>query len=492
MAGAMGRIRRVLGKAVLLLVPALLTVAPEQAAARSGGDLTSEISQANRALSTALHAVRANRETHTVRAIRQVGRHLTRAEEETHARVWRTPGGRRARTTKGRRLIWLRALGAQQARSAERLARNSATGREPMRRSMATQVARDTAGLRRTIRRQERAIRSLRGRARQMAEGQLASFLRDRVRVADRLQRTLQAGATEAAGRRVLRALGQSERAARQVLRRLGKADPSQEPSAGQQQAGPEESSGAVTPPQPITATPEPGTLLSDRFERALAPNDLITNHFAVLHHTDGSAIRSPNWELTSGTLFHQAGTGWTGTPTFCTPDRFSQTCTGSVIFRMRSHQASFGDVAVSARFRHNGFVESAERPAVQADGINVWPRYDSQYRLYVASVVRRDGIVKIRKKCPGGPSNGGTYHTLSWLREASLSPGDWHDVTVSARTVQAGTAVELRLVVDGTERLAATDTGVGCAPILEPGRIGFRGDNSDFNLDDVIVIPLS
>lgn len=407
-------------------------------------------------------------------------------------RAWLTSSGRRVRPTKGQRISVLGALGAQQARTTDRLARTLAEGGGPVRRLFARQAARDAAGLRRTIFRQEREIRSLRGGARRTWENRLASFLRDRTRAVARLQDTLEAEGVDASARVVLRELERGERATRLMLQRLGQVDPAGEPDAGAQpDSGGEPPEPGPVPPR-LAPGPEPGTLLSDRFDRSLGPNDLITNHFAVLHHTDAGAIRSPTWELTSGTLFHQAGTGWTGTPTVCNPDRYSQGCTGSVIFRMRSQQAGFDNVAVSARFRHNGFTESSERPALSGDGVHIWARYDTQYRLYAATFVHRGGNLGIAKKCPGGSTNGGTYYTLAGMREASLSSGSWHDVTVSTRTVQSGAAVELRLLIDGVERLVATDTGVGCAPILGPGRIGFRADNSDFNIDDVVVAPLS
>jgi hypothetical protein len=40
--------------------------------------------------------------------------------------------------------------------------------------------------------------------------------------------------------------------------------------------------------------------------------------------------------------------------------------------------------------------------------------RYRSEQSLYYPSVNRRDGQVVVKKKCAGGPFNGGTYDTLA------------------------------------------------------------------------------
>ena len=132
----------------------------------------------------------------------------------------------------------------------------------------------------------------------------------------------------------------------------------------------------------------------------------LITNEYS--HWNPGLGVESPHWEMTSGSLF--AG-GWTGVPDGCAPNRMSSNCTNSTVFRLNTKRFDFGSVRVDALLRGNGW---AVTPGVAWDGVHLWLRYRSEESLYYASVARRDGAVVVKKKCPGGPSNGGTYHTLA------------------------------------------------------------------------------
>src|SRR5438270_414667 len=75
--------------------------------------------------------------------------------------------------------------------------------------------------------------------------------------------------------------------------------------------------------------------LFADRFTRANGPNNLITNEYAFRNPTDVKAVRSTKWETTSGSLFVKRGVGWTGVPDGCKPDRYSQTCNDSAVFRL-------------------------------------------------------------------------------------------------------------------------------------------------------------
>ena len=81
--------------------------------------------------------------------------------------------------------------------------------------------------------------------------------------------------------------------------------------------------------------------------------------------------------------------------------------------FRMRSRALGFGDVALSLDLAVLRLRATASTPAQQWDGVHLWLRYQSERQLYAVSVARRDGRVVIKKKCPGGASNGGTYYPL-------------------------------------------------------------------------------
>ena len=212
------------------------------------------------------------------------------------------------------------------------------------------------------------------------------------------------------------------------------------------------------------------------RFKRS----GLVTNEFAYWNPRDGRAHRSPDWQIGSGSLFARSGVGWTGVPGACNPDPASRTCTDSAIFRLTTRRADFADARVSFSLRVLGLTTTAKTPAVPWDGVHVWLRYRTESTLYYASVARRDGHLIIKKKCPGGPSNGGTYYVLAERSGFPILLNRWRPVAADATDLADG-AVRLRLEIDGQTRLTAVDHGIGCAPLRGPGRVGIRGDNANF-----------
>jgi hypothetical protein len=52
------------------------------------------------------------------------------------------------------------------------------------------------------------------------------------------------------------------------------------------------------------------------------------------------------------------------------------------------------------------------------------------------------------------------------------------------------GDAVHVQVLRHAVPILEALDTGTGCPPITAPGRVGIRGDDTDFNVDDFEVRP--
>jgi hypothetical protein len=129
----------------------------------------------------------------------------------------------------------------------------------------------------------------------------------------------------------------------------------------------------------------------------------------------------------------------------------------------------------------------------VDWDGVHIFLHYQSQYELYYASVARRDGHVVIKKKCKGGPSNGGSYYPLdnSEISGLPFPLGTWRAVGASVRTNADGT-VTIVLYRDGKAYTSATDTGIGCAPITNAGATGIRGDNAEFEFNNFTISPLS
>ncbi len=216
---------------------------------------------------------------------------------------------------------------------------------------------------------------------------------------------------------------------------------------------------------------------LSARFD---APDGLITNEFAFHNPGDAAAARSATWEMTSGSLFSRGGEAWSGVPDDRDPGPSSSSGTGSAVFRLRTQREDFGDVAVSFELMTLGMTSTRRTPPVDWDGVHVWLRYQNPYHLYAVSVNRRDDTIIIKKKLPGGESNGGTYYNLTQPTPYKVPYHRWQNVKATARDNKDG-SVTLRLYVDGKQLLEATDSGQGGPPIRGAGRIGVRGDNTEF-----------
>src|SRR5690349_19163855 len=167
-------------------------------------------------------------------------------------------------------------------------------------------------------------------------------------------------------------------------------------------------------------ATAQPSSLV-DSFA---GPDRLI----AAEAHPSGDD--SP-WEMTSGSLFRQNGTGWSGMP----DAGESSGQNGSAVFRMVSKQRDFSDADVTAVMRVDDLVTTNRTPAQDFDGAHVWVRYESDHQLYAVSVDRRHSTMIIKKEGAGGDSNGGTYYDLSAQRPDSPIPfGQWQHVRVAVR----------------------------------------------------------
>lgn len=233
-----------------------------------------------------------------------------------------------------------------------------------------------------------------------------------------------------------------------------------------------------------LAAWPASQPLLAASFDR---PNGLVTNEFAYFNPGDPAGVVSPVWIVTSGSLFARGGAGWTGVPDIGPTGPRSAAHTDSSVFRAVTRRADFQNVVVSFSLEVQRFltVPGGQPPSWQ--GVHVFLRYRSPQLLYAVSVNRRDGTVVIKKKVPGGPSNGGTYYTLASAHTAAVV-GRWQRVRVSAVN-NGGHAVVLRVWLDGRPALRATDTGAGGVPaITSPGRVGLRGDFTEFMFRKFVV----
>jgi hypothetical protein len=217
-----------------------------------------------------------------------------------------------------------------------------------------------------------------------------------------------------------------------------------------------------------------------------------VTNEFAFWNPTLPSSSVSPDWELTSGSLFAKDGAYWTGAPDTANPNATSSNGTDSAIFRLTTKRADFGDVGVTFALHNDGLTSTASTPPVAWDGVHIFLRYQTEESLYYASVNRRDGHVVIKKKCPGGPSNGGTYYELGPGEVANHPIAFATNQNVGATVVNnSDGSVTLTLSLSGTRIISATDNGIGCSPIRQAGKVGIRGDNDDFTFSGFTVRSL-
>jgi hypothetical protein len=231
----------------------------------------------------------------------------------------------------------------------------------------------------------------------------------------------------------------------------------------------------------------------SAAFTASFANNTaLVTNEYAYWNPAHMDAARSPIWTMTSGSLFNQAGAGYTGKIQEGRVDAKSAVSTDSSVFRLQTVRKDFADVTVAFKLTVAELASTKRTPAVSYDGVHIWLRYQTQYNLYAASVARRDGKVVIKKKCPGGPSNDGTYYTLGKeIPGAPIHLGTATPVSASVRNNPSGT-VTIALSVNGRVLVSAVDTGVGCPVISAPGAVGIRGDNTRFSFTGFSAISLS
>jgi hypothetical protein len=240
----------------------------------------------------------------------------------------------------------------------------------------------------------------------------------------------------------------------------------------------------ATEDPTPSSPT-DTDTLLFDDFT---GPDGVITNHYAFWSPDDQTAFRDDIWEMESGCARRRDNTLWTGIPTSGLPNKDCSNGSGSEVFRLWTKR-SFRDVNVTFSLRNNGFVSGAEGQR-SWDGIKIWLRRQGgtgSVGLYTAEVNRRQGNLMIQKKCAGSD----TYHILNQGRPEGSAPSidRWEKVGGSI-TNQPDGSVRITLMRHGQTVLEATDRGVGCDPYRTGGRVGIRGDYTNFNADDFLVVP--
>lgn len=156
-----------------------------------------------------------------------------------------------------------------------------------------------------------------------------------------------------------------------------------------------------------------------------------------------------------------------------------------SPVFRADTRRANFGDVDVSFTLINQGLTTGGGE---SWHGVHMFLRRQSQYHTYYLSVNRRDNRALIKKKVPGGSSNGGTYYDLA---SASFPVPYDRPQRVLGRVVNnPDGSVSVSLFVDGRRLMTAVDRGIGGPPIRRPGGTGVRGDYTRFYTDDFTVAP--
>jgi hypothetical protein len=243
-------------------------------------------------------------------------------------------------------------------------------------------------------------------------------------------------------------------------------------------------------------------TLFQDTFTGS---DGLITNEYA---HWNSDGINSPDWDMTSGSLFRQTNAAWTGVPDSCSPDKFSSSCTDSNVFRLNTKKNFSGNVKVSLALKNNSDIHDSNCNSNDTcwHGVHIWMRYQTQYDLYYVSINRADNQVVIKRKVPCGTDNQGTYFVLAQATHA-WTVGTWQHFSMTIQTNGDG-SVTLKVYDDDTHTLITQGTDLGgtnqnwssgCTtqghyptaqypPITAAGAVGVRGDFDNFNFDDFTV----
>jgi hypothetical protein len=158
------------------------------------------------------------------------------------------------------------------------------------------------------------------------------------------------------------------------------------------------------------------------------------------------------------------------------------------------------GNVNVSFQLKHHEPIDNSEA----WHGVHIYLLYQSQYDLYALSVNRADGKMVIKRKVPCGPSNRGTYITLSEYIPYSIPLEAWNNYNVTVETEPSGD-VYLAIFSEDTSTplVSAVDRGginqnwtPECTvegaypgkhypPLSSSGQVGVRGDFANFSIDN-------
>jgi len=220
--------------------------------------------------------------------------------------------------------------------------------------------------------------------------------------------------------------------------------------------------------------------LFADSFA---GPPGLITNEYAAHHPADASSRLSPDWIVTSGSLFGGNGVATDGAIDRGHVGPASTGTTDSAVFRAYT-RARF-EPSYSIRF--DARIGPPARPSGPAwDGFHVMVCARSPAAAYYVSVARRDRRSVIKKKTAGGPVAGGSYRPISRYRPFRFPDGRFEPVRIDV-TRNGDESVSIDLYVAG--RLVVSATDEGSAAYAGAGRIGLRADWTQVWIRDLQVV---
>lgn len=181
--------------------------------------------------------------------------------------------------------------------------------------------------------------------------------------------------------------------------------------------------------------------------------------------------VDGSKWEVTSGAWRVVGGRAYTE----------------SSVFRANTRSYAFQNVEATFKLVNSRLTTSSGE---SWHGVHMFLRRLSQYHTYYLSINRRDNRALLKKKVPGGTSNGGTYYDLA--AAAFTVPYGQTQLVKATAMNNADGSVTIALYVNDRLIVSATDRGVGGAPIRDPGSTGVRGDYTSFYVDDFTVRSLS
>jgi hypothetical protein len=220
-------------------------------------------------------------------------------------------------------------------------------------------------------------------------------------------------------------------------------------------------------------------------------PDRLLSNEFAFRHPGSPDAVASPQWFVTSGSLFARSGAGTNGSLDDRAANPRSTTGTNSAVFRAYTKHRFLPNYQVTFEVR----VEPPrEVPGLQPapwDGLHLMVDADSPEAAYYVSLYRRNGQSVIKKKTPGGTVAGGSYTPLSRYVPCHIRPGHWTEVRVDVRNAGSH-AITIDLYEGGTLLTTATDqSSLSGTPPFTEGRLGIRADKTNFSIKDLRIESL-